>query len=204
MTLVLRYMTVNDVPQVVNIDRWSFSTPWSARTYTYEINESEYSHMVVLENVQSTHPPRGLRWLIHSLTTPAVPSNRLVAYGGLWRVMEEAHISTIASHPDMRGKGYGEIVLAGMIRRALTLQAGYVVLEVRVTNQRAQNLYVKYGFTMHTTKQRYYRDNGEDAYEMRLALTNEYRQTFEERYAALQSRTGFTDEYTDIWTKRGK
>jgi [ribosomal protein S18]-alanine N-acetyltransferase len=196
MTLLLRYMTPNDIPQIVNIDRWSFSTPWSARTYAYEISESEYSHMVVLEDVSTASPPRGLRRLLQSLTTPVVPQNRIVSYGGLWRVMEEAHISTIASHPDFRGKGYGEIALAAMVRRALMLRAGYVVLEVRVTNMPAQQLYLKYGFSIHSTKQRYYRDNGEDAYEMRLPLTNDYRHDFERRYAALQARHGFVDEYT--------
>lgn len=197
MTLVLRYMTIHDIMQVVNIDRYSFSTPWSARTYSYEITESEYSHMAVLESMTVANPRRGLRRLLQSLTTPVVPQNRVIAYGGLWRVMEEAHISTIASHPDLRGKGYGEIVLAGMIRRALSLSAGYLVLEVRVTNLRAQHLYLKYGFNIHTTKQRYYRDNGEDAYDMRLPLTSDYRDSFEPRYAALQSRFRFADEYTD-------
>jgi ribosomal-protein-alanine N-acetyltransferase len=202
MTLVLRYMTMNDIPQVVNIDKWSFSTPWSARTYSYEVTESEYSHMVVLEHVVEAAPVRrgfrrGVQRLLQSLSTPVVPANRLFAYGGLWRVMEEAHISTIASHPDYRGRGYGEIVLCAMIRRAFTLGAHYLVLEVRVSNVPAQNLYAKYGFSIHATKQRYYRDNGEDAYEMRLPLTDEYRREFEKRFAALQSRFGFSDEYTE-------
>lgn len=57
----------------------------------------------------------------------------VVGYGGLWSIVDEAHVSTIATHPQFRGHGWGEVLLAGMIKRALTLGAAYI-LEVRVSN----------------------------------------------------------------------
>lgn len=44
-------------------------------------------------------------------------------YGGMWYIAGEAHISTIAVHPKGRGHGWGEILLAGMVRRGIVLEA---------------------------------------------------------------------------------
>jgi ribosomal-protein-alanine N-acetyltransferase len=198
MTLALRFMTAADIPQVVNIDRRSFDPPWSAQSYAYEINESRYSHMVVLEQSHQ-EPLRGWRRWLHSFSGNGrgyTTRRQVVAYGGLWRIMEEAHISTIASHPDKRGRGYGEIVLAGMIRRSILLQASYVVLEVRVSNFVAQNLYRKYEFETVGVKENYYRNTNEDAYDMRLNIGDPALcERFSRRYAELQARYPFIDHY---------
>lgn len=171
MALTLRYMRLEDVPQVITIDKLSFDPPWSTRSYNYEITESNYSHMVVLEEDDAARPASGLRRLVQSLNRTSPPrTSRVVAYGGLWHIVDEAHISTIATHPDERGKGYGEIVLAAMVRRSVTLNASYIVLEVRVSNVAAQALYKKYEFEIVDTKPRYYHNNGEDAYDMRLNI----------------------------------
>jgi ribosomal-protein-alanine N-acetyltransferase len=196
-TLTLRYMRLEDVPQVITIDRLSFDPPWSARSYNYEITESNYSHMVVLEHTPEPKQTTGLRRLMQNLSGHAPTETAVVGYGGLWHIVDEAHVSTIATHPDMRGKGYGEIVLAGMVRRAMTLQAGYIVLEVRVSNTPAQNLYKKWEFEAVDVKPRYYHNNGEDAYDMRLDLRDPARrQRLEERFTALCEQTHLIDHYT--------
>jgi [ribosomal protein S18]-alanine N-acetyltransferase len=195
--LTLRYMTLADIPQVVNIDRHSFGMPWSARSYAYEIAESSYSHMVVLEYTPETPAlPAWRRWL-QSLNGGHQHKRRIVAYGGLWRVMQEAHISTIASHPNWRGRGYGEIMLAAMICKALELKASYVVLEVRITNEVAQNLYRKYAFNTVAVKPRYYRDNGEDAYDMRVMFDSQNRVEYHRRFTALKVKFGFENAYVN-------
>lgn len=200
MTLNLRYMTMRDIGQVVEIDRAAFSTPWSARSYAYEVGESAHSHMVVLER-SIEQPNGGLRKLVQQMLGRANgshPAQRIIAYGGLWRIMDEAHISTIASHPDVRGSGYGELMLASMIRRSIVLGAAYIVLEVRVSNTVAQNLYTKYGFRTVDTKRGYYHDNNEDAYDMRLNLTNYAMvERFEAQFRVLKQRMGFHDAYTE-------
>src|SRR5690606_20053697 len=117
------------------------------------------------------------------------PRGLVVGYGGLWYIAGEGHISTIATHPDHRGLGYGEILLAAMIQRAITLQAEYIVLEVRVTNTIAQNLYRKYEFEIFGTKPNYYRLDNEDAYDMRLDLTDKAMiARFKRRFAAIRAQ----------------
>lgn len=202
--LTLRYMSLEDIPQVVQIDRVAFSTPWSARSYAYEVGEATHSHMVVLEQRSPVTfpPPRPNGWLrlwkrFSNGGSRPTSTSQVVAYGGLWRILDEAHVSTIATHPDFRGKGYGEIALVGMMRRALTLGAEYVVLEVRVTNTIAQNLYQKHGFRVFAVKNKYYRDNGEDAYDMRLEFTRAIRSQLEANYRELLKRHAFADLYTE-------
>lgn len=195
MNLTLRYMTLQDVPQVVYIDRLAFDLPWSERSYAYEVSESTYSYMVVLEAETPVQAARGWRrWL--PLNGRSMGRPRIVGYGGLWHIMSEAHISTIAVHPDYRGRGWGEILLAAMVQRAVVLAAGFVALEVRVSNTKAQNLYHKYNFETIGTKSHYYRNNNEDAYDMRLPLTAANRQRTGERFLALQTHHTFADLYT--------
>lgn len=207
MSLSFRYMQLADIPQVLNIDQLSFDPPWSARSYAYEIDESNYSHMAVLEQDEDGKPATGLRRLVQNLSGGGLPGERrIVAYGGLWHIMDEAHISTIATHPSARGHGFGEIVLAGMVQRSITLGAGYIVLEVRVSNVAAQNLYKKYEFTIVDTKPRYYHNNGEDAYDMRLDLSDATRcRRLSERFDALVAdHQPLTDTYSAVTPPRGQ
>ena len=198
MSLNLRYMRTADVARVVSIDRDAFSTPWSPRSYAYEVGESTYSHMVVLERSEARQV-QGWRRLLRGLSGAETKElvTEVIAYGGLWNIMDEAHISTIATAVEARGNGYGELLLAAMIERSITLDATYVVLEVRVSNTVAQNLYEKYDFEITDRKKNYYRDNGEDAFDMRLDLTPETIPRFRERFAAIKARHPMTDFYTD-------
>jgi ribosomal-protein-alanine N-acetyltransferase len=200
--LTLRYMRPGDIAQVVAIDNQSFNPPWSAQSYHYEISDNSYSHMAVLETSIQPEAQNGWRrWL-----QPWARTNSLVlGYGGLWYIAGEGHISTIAAHPNHRGSGYGEILLAAMIRRAITLQAEYIVLEVRVSNTVAQNLYQKYEFVTVGTKANYYRADNEDAYDMRLDLTNELMLArFDQRFAALRARVPFNDQYSEVPSPKKK
>lgn len=200
MTLVLRYMRLDDIDTVVTIDREAFETAWSARSYAYEVSESTYSHMLILENNHvSAQPVTGWRRLFSGLNAHNLTRREIIGYGGLWLISDEAHISTIATHHTWRGQGYGELLLAAMIRRALTLNAAYVVLEVRVSNARAQNLYHKYEFQIVDTKKGYYRDNGEDAYDMRLDLCDkDIMARFRQRFDAIKTRHPVVDEYSGL------
>jgi ribosomal-protein-alanine N-acetyltransferase len=197
MSLILRYMRLADIPEVTVIDHASFDPSWSARSYQFEVSESTYSYMVVLEYGEDK-PKAGWRKLVPGLNGTPTDSQQIVGYGGLWNIMDESHISTIAAHPDFRGRGWGEIVLAGMIRRSIKLKATYVVLEVRVSNIVAQKLYLKYGFKTVATKVNYYHSNNEDAYEMRLNLDHRYYVAhFEERYAKLVEQHNLIDQFSD-------
>lgn len=205
--LTLRYMRLTDIQQVLKIDSLSFDPPWSAQSYAYETSESTYSHMLVLaQDARLEDEPADdksanvLRRLMQSINGTPHPQplehGKIIGYGGLWNIIDEAHISTIATHPEVRGQGWGEIMLAAMIRKSFILDAGYIVLEVRVSNTAAQNLYRKYEFVTSGVKAGYYRNNNEDAFDMRLELRTGYRERFEARYAELLARNTFIDDYS--------
>ncbi len=181
-------MRWEDVPAVMAIERQSFTLPWSDYTYRHELLENVNSHYFVARRIDQTAAKRsGLfsRW--RNNPKAAVP---IVSYGGFWLIAEEAHISTIASHPDWRGRGVGELMLLAMIERALHLNASMVTLEVRVTNEVAKNLYLKYGFDYVGMRPRYYRDNNEDADLMTVdgVQKPEYRQKLQALRAALEDQ----------------
>jgi ribosomal-protein-alanine N-acetyltransferase len=167
-------MRESDVPRVQEIERQSFTTPWSAATYLRELRAPEHSRYVVAR-MSSTRPPSRppepeprRSWLTTLLPlrfNPSSPPSQyaVVGYGGIWLTVEEAHITTIASAPEVRGRGVGELVLNGLIDLGLELGARTMSLEVRMSNTVAQNLYLKYGFEARGTRRRYYTDNNEDA-----------------------------------------
>lgn len=191
--LRLRYMTVADLPSVLEIDQLSFEIPWSYKSYLYEIKESNQSYMVVLEWTRERPATRWQRWL----NIQPYSERRIVGYGGMWYIAGEAHISSIAVHPKVRGHGWGEILLAGMIQRGIALEGEEVALEVRVSNQRAQNLYRKYDFQTVDVKRRYYRNNNEDAYDMRLDIQNASNcDLFKTRYDALFTQHILIDDFS--------
>jgi ribosomal-protein-alanine N-acetyltransferase len=197
--VIMRPMRAEDIPQVVAIDRESFPTPWSSRTYAFEIENNATSQMVVLE-VPAAPPTdsNGLGAMFRRLLHGDTPSDiAIIGYGGCWLIAGEAHISTIAVHPAYRGKGLGELLLSGMLQRALNLGGEYSVLEVRVSNEPAQALYRKYEYAIVGRRPGYYRDNGEDAFLMEVRpLNTAYQQRLAERTHALRQRVDFVDQFT--------
>lgn len=168
-------MRESDVPRVQEIERESFTTAWSASTYLRELRSTDESRYLVARASSGTPrhgegigPPR--RGLLASVfpslfgsQSPPDSPYPVVGYGGVWVTLDEGHITTIASAPQVRGRGVGELVLNGLIDAARELGARILTLEVRVSNSVAQRLYLKYGFEAKGTRRRYYTDNNEDA-----------------------------------------
>lgn len=167
---VVEPMRLDDVPEVMAIERESFPLPWPERAYRYELLQNQNSHYVVLR--PTSEPDAGLWW--HGLRRVWRGNTRpkIIGYGGFWMIAGEAHISTIAVDPTWRRRGLGELLLWEMLNRAVPLEAFEATLEVRVSNQVAQNLYRKYGFEQVGRRRRYYQDNGEDAWIMTIASFN--------------------------------
>lgn len=197
-TFVMRPMRLEDIPQVVQVDRASFSVPWSAQTYKFEIANRATSHLVVLEaQLQEETKSGGVRALWQRLRGVPPAEGRVIGYGGCWLIAGEAHISTIAVYPDFRGQGLGELLLAGMLLRAIRLEGEYSVLEVRASNTSAQALYFKYEYKVIGRRRGYYRDNGEDALLMEARpLDRAYLERLQARLAVLRERVLYTDEFT--------
>jgi [ribosomal protein S18]-alanine N-acetyltransferase len=164
-------MVEDDIEQVQQIERRSFSTPWSANTYRHELRSASNSRYIVARASPTPPPPRDertplrrglLATLFGAGQRPTRSPHPIVGYGGLWLNVDEGHITTIAVAPEYRGRGIGELLLNGLIDQALALHTDMLTLEVRVSNIVAQQLYLKYGFRTSGTRPRYYTDNGED------------------------------------------
>jgi len=180
-------MKWDDVPEVMNIERQSFTLPWSDYTYQHEILENNHSHYFVARYTNGYAGGR-VNWFKRLFQGARQAS--IIGYGGFWLVVDEAHISTIASGTDWRGRGIGELMLLAMVERSIELGAVMVTLEVRVSNMVAQNLYRKYGFVVVGRRPRYYRDNDEDADLMTVdqIQSETYRAKLRDLHAALEDR----------------
>lgn len=200
-------MSEEDIPDVQEVERQSFSTPWSASTYRRELRHTAASRYIVVRTSATPPPPRPVRRpaprrTLLSLVLPGIFSPptisstqyQLVGYGGLWLTESEAHVTTIAVARAHRGRSVGELLLNGLIDHAFDLRATWMSLEVRVSNTVAQNLYLKYGFRPAGTRARYYTDNNEDALMMWTdpIQTSEYqnrlRELREHLFARLRER----------------
>ncbi len=171
-------MTLADIPEVIEIERESFSLPWPPNAYKRELQDNRTAHYIVVRKQEPGAPPsqpaplrqdehKGLFGFLKALN-PAPPTKHegpptIFGYAGLWLMVDEAHITTIAVRPDHRGKGLGELVLCGLVDTAIEIGARILTLEVRISNTVAQNLYLKYGFRQSGLRRRYYSDNNEDA-----------------------------------------
>jgi len=162
---VIEPMQLRDVAEVMEIERVSFPSPWSARAYRYELQENNLSHYLVARPWGPLAEKEPGFWvkLWRSLGVAASPGINILGYGGFWLLAGEAHISTIAVRPEWRRRGIGELLVVAMLERAVELGADLATLEVRVSNIAAQSLYQKYGFAKVGLRPHYYRDRGEDA-----------------------------------------
>lgn len=140
MEIIIREMTTSDIEQVLEIEKESFTTPWSEEAFRTEIEENVLAVYIVAEY-----------------------EGKIAGYGGFWRILDEAHITNIAVKASIRGKGIGDAVLLGMIDYCRINRVPNMTLEVRVSNEPAIKLYRKHGFKEEGTRPGYYTDNHEDA-----------------------------------------
>jgi ribosomal-protein-alanine N-acetyltransferase len=144
--LRIRPMTTADLAAVQHIERASFTTPWPPQAYRQELEANRLAHYLVAEL-----------------------ADEIVAYGGVWLMVDEAHVTTFAVHPAYRRRRIGERLLLALLDIAVDRRAREATLEVRLSNLAARRLYEKYGFRPVGIRPRYYSDNGEDA----LIMTTE-------------------------------
>jgi len=138
--LEIEPMRKDDVPVVIDIESVSFRTSWPANAFVNEISENKLAHYFV-----------------------GRIDGKIVAYGGIWVILEDSHITTIAVHPEYRRRGLGEQMLIHLIDEAMARGASWITLEVRESDDVPQRLYRKYGFTNVSVRRAYYSDNNENA-----------------------------------------
>ncbi len=191
----MRPMSVNDIRAVTKIDRQIFSMPWPAFIFMHEINHNRAAYMGLIEGKRSEQeqktPPMSWLQRVSQLERP------LIAYGGVWMDGKEGHISTLATVPDYQRQGFGELMLVGLLWRAIKMKMDRAALEVRVSNTGAQALYRRYQFEIVSTHYEYYRDNDEDAYIMKVPrLDAPYKEFLQERWTVMREKFNFKDRYT--------
>jgi [ribosomal protein S18]-alanine N-acetyltransferase len=138
--LVIEPMSDADIKDVLRIEQQSFSTTWPSNAFFQELHDNKLAHYYV-----------------------GRAGKQIVAYGGIWVILEDSHVTTIAVSPAYRGRKYGEIMLLHLLDQAMSRGASWMTLEVRESNAIAQALYRKYGFTTVSTRKGYYSDNNENA-----------------------------------------
>ena len=162
MKLVIEPMRFDDVDAVQAIERASFTTPWPPHAYRSELESNRLATYLVVR-----------------------AGDRVVAYGGMWLMVDEAHITTFAVHPAWRRKGVGQRLLVALLDVAVRRHAREATLEVRLSNLAARRLYEKYGFRPVGLRPHYYSDDGEDALIMTTEALDGPR--FAERLARLRA-----------------
>lgn len=165
---VVEPMRVEQLDQVRRIERVCFPTPWPRNAYRREILKNERAHYLVVRTTSEQAPrPRRRQFPLSNLLFGRSEARDVVGYCGVWVMMDEAHITTIAVDPDYRRLGLGQLLIIQMARIALQARATRMTLEVRMSNEHAQALYRKYGFSDGGIRPRYYSDDFEDALIMR-------------------------------------
>jgi [ribosomal protein S18]-alanine N-acetyltransferase len=144
--LTIEAMRVEDLAEVQQIEQASFTTPWPENAYRSELMTNRLASYLV-----------------------GRVGGRIVAYGGMWLMVDEAHITTFAVDPAWRRQRIGERLLLAFLDLARDRHARESTLEVRLSNLAARRLYEKYGFRPVGLRPRYYSDNNEDA----LIMTTE-------------------------------
>lgn len=140
-------MRVEDLDEVLEIERMSFSMPWSRGAFTYEIERNRVARCWVMRK-----------------------HDRVVGYLCLWEVADEVHITNVAVHPAYRRRGIGRALLTHVLDEAVRRAVSLVGLEVRPTNAEARALYESFGFRVVGRRRGYYYDTGEDALIMEARL----------------------------------
>lgn len=210
MRYVVSRMTLADIPRVVEIEKLAYTTTWPASSYRKELQDNPLAHYIVERDTKmpvevaadnpsdSGRRPFPLSLLPASRAASTLPPEiaNIVGFAGLWLMVDEAHITTIATHPAYRRRGLGELLLTSLIDIAYDIGARQVTLEVRVSNTVAQNLYHKYGFREAGIRRRYYSDNGEDAIIMWTddIMSNHYREHYFLLTQALKARLAAEDD----------
>lgn len=141
--VIIRRMTLGDVPAVAAIEQACFAAPWTLAMFESELTHNKVARYLVTER-----------------------AGRVCGFAGVHIILDEGHITNIALLPEYRGKGLGKRLTLALMQYAANLGVGYLTLEVRCSNENAIALYRTLQFHKVNIRKRYYEDNGEDAWLM--------------------------------------
>jgi len=137
--VVIRQMKLEDIPGIIDIEVQCFPIPWTHHAFRLEMRNKLAVYQV------------------------AAVGRKIAAYGGMWLIIDEAHITNVAVHPQYQRQGFGRKIMEALIDEARQRSIQQMTLEVRKSNEAAIRLYKRMGFLVSGIRPGYYQDNGEDA-----------------------------------------
>ena len=137
-----------DIAEVIAVERAAYSAGWPPTAFERELSQNPMARYVVIREAAG-HP--------------------VVGFAGLWLMVDEAHVVTVAVVPGVRGRGLGKLLVHALVLVAAEHGMALATLEVRPSNEVARKLYGTFGFYEVGTRKGYYADNHEDA----LIMTTE-------------------------------
>ena len=138
MTAIIREMNRGDIPSVAALEAVVYDQPWSPRVFFDELAMDNREYLVITNG-----------------------DKRVIGYGGLLVIDDDAHITTLAVAPEARGQKLGKKLMLALVDQALGIGARHLTLEVRLSNSSAQGLYELFGFAPVGRRKNYYKN--EDA-----------------------------------------
>lgn len=133
-------MEEKHLDQLMDIETRSFLSPWTRSAYLYELTNNDFAHYIIVSK-----------------------GDQILGYAGMWIILDESHVTTLAVHPNYRRRGLGRMIMLEMMRRSIPLGATRITLEVRDSNLAARHLYASLGFVEKGLRKKYYADTNEDA-----------------------------------------
>lgn len=139
--LTIEPMTSADLPEVMEIERLAFESPWSQGLFLREL-KLPFAQLMVARTVNGRRA--------------------LAGYVCWWTIGDEVHIHNLAVHPDHRRAGVGRFLVQHVLDDAAARAVQSISLEVRHDNESARALYRAFGFSERGVRKHYY-GRGEDA-----------------------------------------
>lgn len=136
---VIEFMKFADIQNVVEVEEKCFTIPWSKEAFENELKNNLALYLV------------------------AKVDEKAVGYVGVWKILDEGHITNVAVHPDYRKLGIGKALISELLYLCQKDGISSFTLEVRESNIVAQHLYESFGFIQNGKRKQYYSDNNEDA-----------------------------------------
>ncbi|MBQ8476497.1 ribosomal protein S18-alanine N-acetyltransferase [bacterium] len=138
--LIIKKMEIENIDDILAIEELSYGEHhWSYESFVSELNNSISSYNCALLD------------------------NKCVGYMGIWKIVDEAHVTNLSVHPDYQNRKIAHRLLLSSIDECYQSKIKYITLEVRTTNEKAIHLYEKFGFKSLGLRKKYYQDNNEDA-----------------------------------------
>ncbi len=145
MIIKIKPLTSKRVTEIVALDKICIGGLWTAEAYLREI-ESSRSTLLALY-----------------LDRESYELEQMIGMACLWAIVDEAHITLLAIHPDYRQQGLAQLLLLTLLKDAIARKLEWATLEVNINNWKAISLYKKFGFEVVGTRKGYYQPTGEDA-----------------------------------------